>query len=236
MCRCGRLTKAKICVGSVEPFGQAAYEVLVGVAENYYDKLQPYMTAVFDLTVKATKSDEESVALQAIEFWSAVCEEEVDRQEDIEEQDGQDAEVVYHRFIEQALPMLVPMLLETLTKQDEDQVEDGEDAWNLAMAGGTCLGLVATCTQDAVVDHVMPFIQANISSPEWRLREAATFAFGSILEGPDPDKLAPVASQALPFLLNAMKDANAHVKAATAAHCPGPATATSSNAFRTLVA
>jgi importin subunit beta-1 len=43
--------------------------------------------------VKATKSDEESVALQAIEFWSAVCEEEVDRQEDIEEQDGQDPEV-----------------------------------------------------------------------------------------------------------------------------------------------
>jgi hypothetical protein len=33
-----------------------------------------------------------------------------------------------------------------------------------------------------VVDHVMPFIQANISSTEWRLREAATFAFGSILE------------------------------------------------------
>ena len=40
-------------MGSVEPFGSAAYEVLVGVAENYYDKLQPYMTAVFDLTVKA---------------------------------------------------------------------------------------------------------------------------------------------------------------------------------------
>ena len=44
---------------------QAAYEVLVGVAENHYDKLQPYMTAVFELTVKATKTDEEAVALQA---------------------------------------------------------------------------------------------------------------------------------------------------------------------------
>jgi len=195
---------------------QAAYEVLVGVAENYYDKLQPYMTAIFDLTVKATKSDEEAVALQAIEFWSAVCEEEVDRQEELEEEGEEATTVVYHRFIEQALPMLVPMLLECLTKQDEDQLEDGEDAWNLAMAGGTCLGLVATCVQDPVVDHVMPYIQANISSTEWRKREAATFAFGSILEGPDPDKLAPVASQALPFLLNAMKDANAHVKDTTA--------------------
>ena len=195
---------------------QAAYEVLVGVAENYYDKLAPYITAIFNLTVKATKDDEESVALQAIEFWSAVCEEEVAIQEEIE--DGVDGTPpVYHRFVEQALGQLVPMLLETLTKQDEDQVEDGDDAWNVAMAGGTCLGLVATCVRDKVVDVVMPFITQNIGNKEqWRLREAATFAFGSVLEGPDGDKLAPVAAQALPFLLIALKDENSHVRDTTA--------------------
>jgi len=194
---------------------QAAYEVLVGVAENYYDKLAPYITAIFNLTTKATKEDDESVALQAIEFWSAVCEEEVAIQEEIE--DGVDEPPVYHRFVEQALGQLVPMLLETLTKQDEDQVEDGDDAWNVAMAGGTCLGLVATCVRDQVVDATMPFITANIGNKElWRLREAATFAFGSILEGPDGDKLSPVASQALPFLLVAMGDENSHVRDTTA--------------------
>jgi importin subunit beta-1 len=146
---------------------QAAYEVLVGVAENYYDKLAPYITAVFNLTTKATKEDEEAVALQAIEFWSAVCEEEVAIQEELEE--GGANPPAYHRFVEQALGQLVPMLLETLTKQDEDQVEDGDDAWNVAMAGGTCLGLVATCVKDPVVDAVMPFITANISNQtEWR--------------------------------------------------------------------
>jgi importin subunit beta-1 len=80
---------------------QAAYEVLVGVAENYYDKLAPYITAIFNLTTKATKEDDESVALQAIEFWSAVCEEEVAIQDEIE--DGVDEPPVYHRFVEQAL-------------------------------------------------------------------------------------------------------------------------------------
>ena len=194
---------------------QAAYEVLVGVAENYYDKLAPYITAVFNLTTKATKEDEEAVALQAIEFWSAVCEEEVAIQEELQE--GGANPPAYHRFVEQALGQLVPMLLETLTKQDEDQVEDGDDAWNVAMAGGTCLGLVATCVKDPVVDAVMPFITANISNQtEWRLREAATFAFGSVLEGPDGDKLAPVAAQALPFLLAATKDGNSHVRDTTA--------------------
>ena len=48
-------------------------------------KLAPYITAIFNLTTKATKEDEEAVALQAIEFWSAVCEEEGAIQEELQE-------------------------------------------------------------------------------------------------------------------------------------------------------
>ena len=51
----------------------------------------------------------------------------------------------------------------------------------------------------------MPFVQANISkntTPEdWRLREAATFAFGLVLDGPDPAVLLDTVKQALTFLL-----------------------------------
>jgi hypothetical protein len=59
--------------------------------------------------------------------------------------------------------------------------------------------------QDAIVQYVMPFVTENIgknSTPEdWRLREAATFAFGSILEGPSPRSLAEIVRQAMGFLL-----------------------------------
>jgi hypothetical protein len=59
--------------------------------------------------------------------------------------------------------------------------------------------------QDAIVQYVMPFVTDNIgknSTPEdWRLREAATFAFGSILEGPSPRSLAEIVRQAMGFLL-----------------------------------
>jgi importin subunit beta-1 len=51
----------------------------------------------------------------------------------------------------------------------------------------------------------MPFVTANISkngAPEdWRWREAATFAFGSVMEGPSPSNLVALVQQALPFLL-----------------------------------
>ena len=190
----------------------AAFEVLVGIAESYYEYMSTYISAVFELTVRAAKEDQSEVGLQAIEFWSTICEEEIGRQDAIE---CGEVDVQMFGFISKACGALVPMLLEQLTKQEDDQDED-ENAWNMAMAGGTCLGLVAQLVRDPVVGHVMGYIQANIQSPEWRKREAATFAFGAIMEGPDPAQLAPIASEALPFLMRALQDESTHVKDTTA--------------------
>jgi len=190
----------------------AAFEVLVGIAENYYEYMQTYIEAVYGLTVKAAKEDQSEVGLQAIEFWSTICEEELGRADAIE---CGETDVKIFNFIGTALGALVPMLLEQLTKQEDDQDED-ENAWNLAMAGGTCLGLVSQLVRDPVVDQVMAFIQGNIRSGEWRQREAATFAFGAILEGPNPDRLAPISSEALQFLVMALQDESTHVRDTTA--------------------
>jgi hypothetical protein len=51
----------------------------------------------------------------------------------------------------------------------------------------------------------MPFVTENIgkkaTAEDWRLREAATFAFGSMLEGPSPSAMAEIVRQAMGFLL-----------------------------------
>ena len=59
---------------------------------------------------------------------------------------------------------------------------DGEDDWNPCKATGVCLSLFAHCCEDDIVDAVLPFIQENIQLPDWRRREAAVMAFGSIIE------------------------------------------------------
>ena len=137
-------------------------------------------------------------------------------------QDGAstDADSVNHHFIKAALPHLVPLLLEQLTKQEEGQETD-DGVWNVSMAAGTCLAICASVAGDAVVPLVMPFVTSNIQKPDgadnWRAREAATFAFGSILEGPGVDTLGQLVQSGLGFLLTALKqDPNAHVKDTTA--------------------
>jgi hypothetical protein len=51
-----------------------------------------------------------------------------------------------HNFIKAVTPHLVPVLLKQLTKQEEGQEQD-DTAWNMAMAAGTCLGLLARTAQ-----------------------------------------------------------------------------------------
>ena len=59
----------------------AALQALVKIMSLYYQYMESYMgPALFAITLEAMKSDVDEVALQGIEFWSNVCDEEVDLQ------------------------------------------------------------------------------------------------------------------------------------------------------------
>ena len=193
----------------------AAYECVVSIAETYYDLLAPYMQALYSLTLqcveRSTKDEEEDeVGQQAVEFWSTVCDEELDLMEEEEEakEEEREPERRSQNYARGAVPALVPLLLEALCKQEED----AEDSWNLAMAAATCLSRAARVSQDLVVQPVMTFIGAHIGSADWHRREAATLAFGSILEGPAPSLLQPLVAQAMPVMIGLLKDAQVQVK------------------------
>jgi importin subunit beta-1 len=56
----------------------AALQCLVKIMTLYYHFMEPYMgQALFPITLEAMKSDINEVALQGIEFWSNVSDEEV---------------------------------------------------------------------------------------------------------------------------------------------------------------
>lgn len=183
---------------------EAAYECLVRIVGLYYEHLVDYMEGLFRMTFEAMTNDVESIVQQAIEFWSSICDEEIEMLDDME-----DGGPPPKYFIRTALQFLVPQLLGTLTRQEEDQ---DEDTWDVAMAGGTCLSLVAATVRDEIVPYVMPFVQNNVNHENWRNREAATMAFGCILEGPSTQSLAALVEQGVPVLLTRLKDSNINVQ------------------------
>uniref|UniRef100_A0A3Q2HNC5 Importin subunit beta-1 n=1 Tax=Equus caballus TaxID=9796 RepID=A0A3Q2HNC5_HORSE len=93
---------------------------------------------------------------------------------------------------------------------------DDDDDWNPCKAAGVCLMLLATCCEDDIVPHVLPFIKEHIKNPDWRYRDAAVMAFGCILEGPEPNQLKPLVIQAMPTLIELMKDPSVVVRDTTA--------------------
>ncbi|KAJ8681845.1 hypothetical protein QAD02_017637 [Eretmocerus hayati] len=185
----------------------AALQCLVKIMSLYYEYMDPYMAqALFPITLEAMKSEIDEVALQGIEFWSNISDEEIDLS--MVEEGEADGRYARH-YAKGALQYLIPVLLEKLTKQEEF---DDEDDWNPSKAAGVCLMLLSTCCGQSVVQYVLPFVKDNIKNPEWRYRDAALMAFGSILGGLEPNTLRPLVEQAMPTLIELMNDCSVVVK------------------------
>lgn len=202
------------CQGTQSPdetIRKTAYECIAMVASLYYEYLPAYIETIFQLTSQAIAQDAPEVGMQAIEVWSTICDCELEHLAALDEdEDLATAEdFVFHRIIEQAAEPLVNIMLATLTQQDE---EADEDTWNIAMAGATCLALIAEALEDNVVPLTLPFVTSNVQSPEWRQREAALMAFGSIMEGPSVEVMGPYVQGSLQLLLTSLNDTNDLVK------------------------
>ncbi|PRQ42851.1 putative importin-beta domain, importin subunit beta-1 [Rosa chinensis] len=206
---------------------QAAFECLASIASMYYSVLGTYMQALFELTSNAVKGDVEPVALQAIEFWSSICEKEIELQKyktaDRNCWDSLPDFVPPHsRFIEKSRISLIPILLEILLMQEEN-VSQYDNIWNISMAGKKCLELVAQTVGFVIVPLVIPFVVANRVKPDWHCREAAVFALGAIIEGSTiyQDlgvllKYCELVRELIDDLLFLMNDENNQVKETTA--------------------
>ncbi|XP_076631507.1 importin subunit beta Fs(2)Ket isoform X1 [Colletes latitarsis] len=190
----------------------AALQCLVKIMSLYYQYMEPYMApALFPITLEAMKSDIDEVALQGIEFWSNVSDEEVDLsvEEGEASEGGRPPAKVSRHYAKGALQYLVPVLMKKLTKQEEF---DDEDDWNPSKAASVCLMLLSSCCEDAIVPFVLPFVKDNIKSADWRYRDAALTAFGSVLGGLDPRTVKPLVEQAMPTLIELMYDSSVAVR------------------------
>ena len=191
-------------------------QCLVKIMSLYYQYMDRYMSvALYAITTTAMKSENDDIALQGIEFWSNVCDEEIQLASEAAEaqEAGEQPERVSKQFALQALPSLVPILVDMLARQDES--DDTED-WKPCKSAGVCLMLLANCCENAIVGHVVPYIFQNVTSEDWRRRDAAVMTFGSILDGPDQTTLQPIAIQIVPYLITFMQDASIVVRDSSA--------------------
>lgn len=181
---------------------ECAMESLVKVAELYYSTLPDYISQLHAITTSMIFHDEESVSLQALQFWISICETEYE----LKEEEELDKCLFYAK---EGLNFLVNISLQLLVMQEEDQ---DEDDWNRSIAGGKLLQSLAEAVGSPVIAPVMSFVYANINNlEEWRKREAALMSFGCILSVDDSASLQDTVAQAIPGLLEYIHDSNSMV-------------------------
>lgn len=194
----------------------AAFGCLCKIMSLYYPFMKPYMEqALYALTIATMKSIDDKVASMAVEFWSTICEEEIDIAYELTQ--FPQSPLQSYNFALASLKEVVPNLLNLLTRQNEDPEDDD---WNVSMSAGACLQLFAQNCGNHVLEPVLQFVEQNITSDNWRNREASVMAFGSIMDGPDRTQRTYYIHQALPAILNLMNDPSVQVKE-TAAWCIG---------------
>lgn len=81
------------------------------------------------------------------------------------------------------------------------QTEDDEEG-ALCIQAACCMQLCGAVVGDDVLQHVMPLVMKHITNPQnWHLREAATYAFGAIMDGCSVQAVGQYAAQSLPTLV-----------------------------------
>jgi importin subunit beta-1 len=191
---------------------EGAYGCLNRIMGLYYEKMRFYMEkALFGLTIQGMKNDEEDVAKLAIEFWCTVCEEEISIEDDNQqaEESGSTELRPYFDFARVATLEVVPVLLELMTKQDEDAADD---EYNISRAAYQCVQLWSQAVGSQVCPPVLAFVEKHLRDEDWHYRDAAVSAFGAMMEGPDEKVLDPLVRQALPILIEMMNDSVVQVK------------------------
>lgn len=189
-----------------------AFGCLNRVMGLYYDKMRFYMEkALFGLTIAGMKSDTEDVAKLAIEFWCTVCEEEISIEDDNQQaqQEGSSELRAYFNFARVASREVVPVILQLMTKVEED---DADEEYNVARAAYQCLQLYAQTIGSELVPMVLQFVEANLRNDNWQYRDAAVASFGAIMDGPEAKVLHPIVETALPVMIQMMKDSQLQVR------------------------
>ncbi|KAF8821844.1 HEAT repeat-containing protein, partial [Cardiosporidium cionae] len=193
-----------------------SFECLVQIVTEFYEYISPFMPTIFPLTIEAINEGEEQVAIPALEFWNSICDEEISIL-------NGESKRVSHNFIEQASQYLLPILLETLSREDSE--DDDIEAWTLSKSAAICVSLCAQVMLqsviikksnfvigDRILKYTLDFVNANFSSEDWKRREAALLAYGSIMEGPKTETLRSIIVQSFPSICASLKDSSEAVR------------------------
>ncbi|KAJ9186404.1 hypothetical protein P3X46_001980 [Hevea brasiliensis] len=180
----------------------SAFVQLIEVNPSF---LEPHMKNLIEFMLQANKDNDDEVALEACEFWSAYGEAQLNPE-------------LLREFLQRLIPILLSNMVyadddESLINAEEDDSQPDRDqdirprfhssrfhgsddmndddddslnVWNLRKCSAAGLDIISNIYRDEILPTLMPLVEAKLLTSDdetWKEREAAVLALGAIAEG-----------------------------------------------------
>lgn len=209
--------------------------------DTHMDKMMPHLPNVIEYIIKKTQDPNESIALEACEFWLSIAENNE----------------ICKTMVLPHLDKLIPVLLQSMrysetdpalkaneedssvpdreedikprfhkSKQhgfsgvgesdeedDDDDDENGGD-WNIRRCSAASLDVLASIFAKDLLDKLFPLLKETLLNDNWLVKESGILALGAIAEG-CMDGVVPHLGELIPFLLAMMFDKKPLVRSIT---------------------
>ena len=159
-----------------------AFEILEIMTKQYYDRIDRFISLIFDLTLITLEQDTDEVGFKAIEFWSTLADQEFQINVDsiLALSEGTVPNCYSKKFIIKSGSIL-PFIL--LTFIENKKILDNED-WDGKSIVGSCLNLMIQAGPNEILPNVIEFIENKINvNSETRSKNTAVFSLIAIFDG-----------------------------------------------------
>lgn len=186
------------CKAEKEEVRVKGMKCLLEVARCFYDYIDiDGLELIVHITIEEIKKpNNDEVGVLAVEFWSTICDEEVARLK------KPTTAASCKNYIQTASPILLQLLLESLTNTPADE----DDTRDVSLSSACCISLMAEILKDNIIQKVLEYVQDSIQSDQWEKKKAGVLAFVSILKGPSKEKMNQFIIQILSVFLTLLRD------------------------------
>ena len=185
-----------------EEVASLALECLSRIVTLYYPLMEEYMmVALVPISLTSLQSRQERTVLQAIEFWSNICDCELSLADD-----------GLRDLLGECSETLVDILHRVMMEADPAQLD--MEQWSPFTAAANCLSLLGECLGPRVTHRSLAFTSRLIQSSEWRNKHAAIISLSTVLEMEDRLALTSIVSSFLSVAASLLESDNSHIRTA----------------------
>ncbi|XP_078657001.1 transportin-1-like isoform X1 [Branchiostoma floridae x Branchiostoma belcheri] len=215
---------------------------LVMLQEVRMDRLIPHMHNIVEYMLLRTQDGDETVALEACEFWLTLAEQPICKE-------------VLSGYLDRVIPVLVNntryseidiILLKGDVEEDEQipdreedirprfhkakthttsEEQDGQESsdlddddalsdWNLRKCSAAALDVLANVFRDDLLPNLLPILKETLFHPDWEAKESGILVLGAIAEG-CMNGMVQHLPDLVPFLIKSLSEKKALVRSIT---------------------